>query len=142
MVRTAQTLHNAVFLSVNNPLTQGADTQSWMQQLLDHAQASSVSAMVLAGPDRWLCLIEGPVAQVSQITAAMQRHLRPREWYVLSTNEHAGERMYPQHRMGWRSDATPLEMAAFLSDIGRYASRTQTWHISLRDAFELLEPAS
>ena len=140
MVRTAQSLQKTVFLSVNNPLTPMADTQAWVQQMCAQVHASSVTGMVLAGAERWLCLMEGEAEQVGAMLAMMQRHARPRQWHVLMSDQRARARMFPQHRMGWRNACTPLEMAAFLSDLRRHPGRTQAWHFSLNDIFAMLEP--
>jgi Sensors of blue-light using FAD len=141
MVRPAQILHKSVFLSVNNPRTPMADTQAGVQQLCASAEARSVTGMVLAGCDRWLCFLEGHAAEVAALSAAIAQHERPRQWHVLMSNPQTKVRMFPQHRIGWRNDCTPLEMAAFLSDLRRSTSRSQIWHIPLDSIFELLEPS-
>ncbi len=139
MTKAAQLIHKTVFLSVNNPLNQMADSQAWVRQLCARAGASSVTGMALAAHDRWLCMLEGELAQVVALEAAIKRRERPKHWVVLMTNPRARERMFPQHRVGWSNDATPLEMVAFLSDLRRHSSRSQVWHISVEDAAPLCE---
>lgn len=141
MVRSAQILQKSVFLSVNNPRTPMADTQARMQALCASAPMYSVTGMVLAGSERWLCCLEGDAAQVEQIVAAVERLERPRQWHLLMTNNHAKVRMFPQHRLGWRNGCSPLEMAAFLSDLSRSPLRGLVWHIPLDNIFAMLEPA-
>jgi Sensors of blue-light using FAD len=140
MVRPAQLIQKTVFLSVTNPLTQMTDTQAWVQQACAREGASSLTGMVLAGSDRWLCLLEGEQLQVDAMTRAIQLHVRPREWHVLMTDSRAKTRLFPQQRVGWRPDCTLLEMAAFLSDLRRYTSRSQLWHINDHQVAALLEP--
>jgi hypothetical protein len=140
MVRAAQILHKHVFLSVNNPRTPMSETQTRVQQLCGGVDCESVTGMVLAGSERWLCLIEGATEQVLDLSAALERQERPRQWHLLMTNSNARARMFPQHRLGWRNGCTPLEMAAFLSDLRRGPSRNQIWHVPLDAIFELLEP--
>lgn len=141
MVRAAPIIQKSVFLSVNNPRTPMAETQSRVLAVRAGANADSISGMVLAGSERWLCCLEGEAAQVQSIIAMLEQQERPRQWHLLMTNSHVKTRMFPQHRLGWRNGCTPLEMAAFLSDLNRSASRTQIWHIPLHDIFALLEPA-
>ena len=140
MVRTAQTIYKTAFLSVNNPRTPMADTQAWVLQWVARAGSSSVTGMVLAGPDRWLCLLEGLEAQVTVLTAAIESHERPKHWHVLMTDSRAKARMFPQHRLGWIGLATPLEMAAFLGDLRRNTARSQIWHATVDEILPLLEP--
>ncbi len=116
-----------------------ADSQAWVYQMCARAGASSVTGMVLAAQDRWLCMLEGQLAQVEALAAAIERRERSRQWVVLMTNPRARERMFPQHHVGWRNGATPLEMTAFLSDLRRHSSRSQIWHISVEDAAPLFE---
>lgn len=141
MVRFAQLLQTTVFLSVDNPLTQMADTQAWMQEMAAQAGTSKVTGMVLAGSDRWLCLLEGEPAHVEALALTIQRHVRPRAWHVLMTDVQAPIRYFPQHRIGWRADSTLLEMAAFLGDLRRAASPSQVWHTSAHAVAALLEPS-
>jgi Sensors of blue-light using FAD len=141
MVRLAQLLQTTVFLSVDNPLTQMADTQAWMQGLAAQAGSSSVTGMVLAGSDRWLCLLEGEPAHVESMALTIERHVRPRAWHILMTDAQATVRFFPQHRIGWRADSTLLEMAAFLGDLRRAASSSQVWHTSTHAVAALLEPS-
>jgi hypothetical protein len=140
MVRSAQLIQKTVFLSVNNPLNPMEEIQDWVEKLCARLAAHSVTGMVLAGSDRWLCLLEGEAVHVEAIVQSIQRHIRPREWHVLMTDERARVRMFPQHRVGWRSNCSPLEMAAFLSDLRRQTSRTQLWHVKVNDVSALLEP--
>jgi hypothetical protein len=140
MVRSAQILHKHVFLSVNNPRTPMPDTQTRVQQLCAGVGRESVTGMVLAGSERWLCLLEGSAEQVQELSAGIERLERPSQWHLLMTNANARGRMFPQHRLGWRNGCTPLEMAAFLSDLRRSPSRSQLWHIPLDTIFGLLEP--
>lgn len=139
MAKAAPLIHKTVFLSVNNPLNQMADSQAWVRQLSVRVGASSVTGMALAGHDRWLCMLEGELAQVEAMAAAIERRERPKQWTVLMTNPRTRERMFPQHRIGWSDGATPLEMTAFLSDLRRHSSRSQIWHISVEDAASLFE---
>jgi Sensors of blue-light using FAD len=140
MVRSAQTIYKTAFLSVNNPRTPMADTQAWVLQWVARACLNGVTGMVLAGPDRWLCLLEGSEAQVTTLAAAIERHERPKQWHLLMTDSRAKVRMFPQHRLGWHSQATPLEMAAFLGDLRRNPARSQTWHATIDEVLPLLEP--
>jgi Sensors of blue-light using FAD len=140
MVRSAQILYKCVFLSVNNPRTPMADTQDRVEQLCTSAGAGSVTGMVLAGRERWLGFLEGDALEVNAVVAAIERHERPRRWYKLMTDGDAKGRMFPQHRIGWRNDCSPLEMAAFVSDLQRNPSQSQVWQIPLIHIFELLEP--
>jgi hypothetical protein len=139
MVRTAELIYKTAFLSVSNPLTPMLDTQAWVEQWAARTSASSVTGMVIAATDRWLCLLEGEVMQVKALLAAIERHERPKLWMVLMHEPRAKSRVFPQHRLGWRNDATPLEMGFFLSDIRRHASRSQVWHTSVEDALPLVE---
>jgi Sensors of blue-light using FAD len=141
MVRLAQLLQTTVFLSVDSPLTQMADTQAWMQGIATQAGTHSVTGMVLASSDRWLCLLEGEPAHVDALALTIQRHIRPRAWHLLMTDTHATTRFFPQHRIGWRADSTLLEMAAFLGDLRRAASTSQIWHTSAHAVAALLEPS-
>ncbi len=115
------------------------DTQTWVEQSVARASASQVTGMAMAAADRWLCLLEGDAAQVQALLAAIERHERPKVWSVLMYEAHAKIRVFPQHRLCWRNDATPLEMMFFLSDVRRHASRSQVWHTSVEDALPLLE---
>lgn len=139
MVRTAQLIYKTVFLSVNNPRTHMPDTQMWVEQWVAHTRASSVTGLAMAAADRWLCLLEGEMAQVQALLAAIERHERPKLWMLLMYEAHAKCRVFPQHRLNWRNDATPLEMGLFLSDVRRHASHTQVWHTSVEDTLPLLE---
>jgi Sensors of blue-light using FAD len=140
MVRSAQILYKSVFLSVNNPRTSMADTQDRVQQLCTSPGTDSVTGMVLAGRERWLCYLEGDALGINAINAAIERHDRPRQWHKLMSDGHAKGRMFPQHRIGWRNDCSPLEMAAFLSDLQRTPSPSQVWHVPINHICELLEP--
>lgn len=141
MVRPAQPIYKTAFLSINNPLTPMADTQAWALQWVGRAVCGSVTGMVLAGQDRWLCLLEGSDVQVSALANAMQRRERPKQWLLLMTDPRAKMRMFPQHRLCWRDGATPLEMAAFLGDLRRHTARSQVWHADVNTVLPLLEPA-
>lgn len=140
MVQSAHLLQTTVFLCVDNPLTQMLETQSWVQQMATQLGSTSVTGMVMAGSDRWLCLLEGEPDQVELMAQALRRHVRPRTWHVMMTDNQAKTRFFPQHRIGWRADCTLLEMAAFLSDLRRYVTRSQVWHISEHAVAGLLEP--
>lgn len=141
MVRTAQSIYKTAFLSINNPLTPMADTQAWALQWVARAACSSVTGMVLAGQDRWLCLLEGSDTEIRALVNAVERRERPKQWLVLMTDTRAKSRMFPQHRLGWGSGATPLEMAAFLGDLRRNTARSQVWHADVHTVLPLLEPA-
>jgi Sensors of blue-light using FAD len=140
MVRSAQILYKSVFLSVNNPRTPMSDTQDRVQRLCTSPGTDSVTGMVLAGRERWLCYFEGDALEITAMTAAIEQHERPRQWHMLMTDVHAKERMFPHRRIGWRNDCTPLEMAAFLSDLQRNPSNSQVWQVPISHIFELLEP--
>lgn len=140
MVRAPQPIHASVFLSVNNLLTSAADIYAWTQQTAQRSHASSITGMAVAGHDRWLCLLEGDHAQVQALLGSIQTHGRPRAWHVLMSNKHARQRLFPHHRLGWHADATPLQMAAFLSDMRRHSSASQVWHTNVEDALPWLEP--
>jgi Sensors of blue-light using FAD len=142
MVRPALLIQRTVFLSVNNPLMNMADTQAWVQQLSARATATSVTGMVLAGCDRWLCLLEGEPSQVESMVQAVQRHIRPKEWHVVMTNTRAKGRLFPHRPIVWRMDCSMLEMAFFLSDLRHCKSRSQTWHVNAHALTALLEPAA
>ncbi len=139
MVRIAPLIYKTVFLSVNNPLTPMLDTQTWMEQWTARASANRVTGMAMAAADRWLCLLEGEAAQIKTLLSAIERHERPKLWMVLMHDPRAKTRVFPRHRLGWRNDATPLEMGFFLSDVRRHASRAQVWHTSVEDALPLVE---
>jgi Sensors of blue-light using FAD len=141
MVRATQQIHASVFLSVNNLLTSAADIHAWTQQTALRSHASNITGMAVAGHDRWLCLLEGDQAQVEALLGSIQTHGRPRTWQVLMSNKHARQRLFPQRRLGWQADATPLQMAAFLSDLRRHSSASQVWHTSVEDALPWLEPS-
>ena len=140
MARPAQLIQKTVFLSVDNSLTQMSDTQAWVLRMSAQAGSSSITGMVLAGSDRWLCLLEGEEHQIESLTQDMRRHLRPKEWHVLMTDARAKARWFPQYRMGWRTNCSLLEMASFLSDLRRFTSRSQLWHITAHAVAALLEP--
>jgi hypothetical protein len=140
MVRSAQTIYKTAFLSVNNPRTPMADTLAWVLQRVARNCSSSVTGIALAGQDRWLCLLEGSEAQVSTLAVEIERQERPKQWHVLMTDSRAKARMFPQHRLGWHSQATPLEMSAFLGDLRRNTARSQIWHASIDEILPLLEP--
>jgi Sensors of blue-light using FAD len=142
MVRPALLIQRTVFLSVNNPLMNMADTQAWVQQLSARATASSVTGMVLAGCDRWLCLLEGEPIQVELMVQAMRRHIRPKAWHVVMTDARAKVRLFPHYPVVWRADGTMLEMACFLSDLRHGKSRSQMWHLDAHALTALLEPAA
>lgn len=142
MVRPALLIQRTVFLSVNNPLMNMADTQAWVQQLSARATASSVTGVVLAGCDRWACLLEGEHTQVELMVQAVQRYIRPKQWHVVMTDDRAKVRLFPHHRVVWRADCTMLEMAFFLSDLRRNTSRSQIWHLNTHALAALLEPAA
>ena len=133
-------LYKTVFLSVNNSLTPMSDTQARVLEWAGRSAASSITGMALAGHDRWLCLLEGDQPQVSALVNVIKRHERSRPWTLLMTEPRAKLRMFPQHRLGWQNHATPLEMAAFLSDLRRLPSRSQVWHASHHETAALLEP--
>jgi hypothetical protein len=141
MVRPAQPIHKTVFVSVNNPLTPMAETQLWVQQVLLAAPAPGVTGIVLAGTDRWLCLLEGDATQLTAMTRGIERQQRPRQWQVLMSDSRARSRMFVQQPVVWRSGCSLLEMAVFLNDLRRYSSRTQVWHVDAHSALALLEPA-
>jgi Sensors of blue-light using FAD len=138
-VRNAQLIYKTVFLSVNNPRTHMPDTQTWVEQCVARTSASSVTGLAMSAADRWLCLLEGEMAQVQALLTAIEQHERPKLWMVLMHEPRAKTRVFPQHRLSWRNDATPLEMGFFLSDVRRHASRAQVWHTSVEDALPLVE---
>ncbi len=141
MVRsTAHLIQKTVFLSVNNPRTPMAEAQLLVQGLIDSLGAADVSGIVLAGTERWLCLIEGPAAQVEEVTSAIELKLRPKEWHVLMTDARARARMFPDLRIGWRSGCSHLEMVALVSDLRRHGTRTQLWFFDANETLHLLEP--
>ncbi len=140
MVRSAQLIQKTVFLSVNNPLTPMSDIQSWVEAMCGLDTASSVTGMVMAGSDRWICLFEGQESQVEGITQAIRQHVRPRQWHVLMTDARARVRMFPDSAVGWRNGCNLLEMSAFLSDLRRHTSPTQQWHTDANAVSALLEP--
>jgi Sensors of blue-light using FAD len=142
MVRPALLIQRTVFLSVNNPLANMADIQDWVQEFAARATASSVSGMVLAGGDRWLCLLEGESTQIESMAQAIRRHIRPKEWHGVMTDTRAKVRCFAHHGVVWRGDCSMLEMAFFLSDLRRYTSRSQIWHITAHALTALLEPAA
>lgn len=140
MVRSAQLIQKTVFLSVNNPLTPMSDIQTWVEAMCALDTASSITGIVMAGSDRWICLFEGLESEVEAITQAIRLHLRPRQWHVLMTDARARVRMFPNRAVGWRNGCNLLEMAAFLSDLRRHTSRTQHWHTDAHAVSVLLEP--
>jgi hypothetical protein len=140
MVRSAQILYKSVFLSVNNPRTPMPETQDRVQRLCTSPGTDNVTGMVLAGRERWLCYLEGDALEIAAITAAVERHEKPRQWHMLMTDVQAKGRMFPNQRIGWRNDCAFLEMAAFLSDLQRNPTRSQIWQTPIPDIFELLEP--
>ncbi len=140
MVRSAQLIQKTVFLSVNNPLTPMSDIQAWVEAMCALDTASSITGIVMAGSDRWICLFEGVEPEVEAITQAIRLHLRPRQWHVLMTDARARVRMFPNRAVGWRNGCNLLEMAAFLSDLRRHTSRTQHWHTNASAVSILLEP--
>lgn len=140
MVRSAQLIQKTVFLSVNNPLTPMSDIQTWVEAMCALDTASSITGIVMAGSDRWICLFEGLESEVEAITQAIRLHLRPRQWHVLMTDARARVRMFPNRAVGWRNGCNLLEMAAFLSDLRRHTSRTQQWHTDANAVSVLLEP--
>ncbi len=140
MVRSAQLIQKTVFLSVNNPLMPMSDIQQWVEGMCVLESVNSITGIVLAGADRWVCLLEGEENQVEAMTQAMRLHLRPRQWHLLMTDARARVRMFPQRRVGWRNDCNLLEMSAFLSDLRRHTSRTQLWHIDANALSAVLEP--
>ncbi len=140
MVRSAQLIYKTVFLSVNNPRTPMADIQAWVESTCALDTASTITGLVLAGSDRWICLFEGLEPQVLAITQAMRLHLHPRQWHVLMTDARVRVRMFPQRPVGWRHGCNLLEMAAFLNDQRRQTSRTQHWYTDTNALSALLEP--
>jgi Sensors of blue-light using FAD len=140
MVRSAQLIQKTVFLSVNNPLTAMSDIQTWVEAMCALDTANSITGIVMAGSDRWICLFEGSEPQVEAITQAIRLHVRPRQWQVLMTDARARARMFPNSAVGWRNGCNLLEMAAFLSDLRRHTSRTQHWHTDVKALSALLEP--
>jgi Sensors of blue-light using FAD len=140
MARAAQLIQKTVFLSVNNPLTPMSDIKTWVEAMCALDTANSITGIVMAGSDRWICLFEGLEPQVEAITQAIRLHLRPRQWHVLMTDARARVRMFPNSAVGWRNDCNMLEMAAFLSDLRRHTSRTQHWHTDANTLSALLEP--
>lgn len=140
MARPAQLIQKTVFLSVNNPLTPMSDIQTWMEAMCALGTANSITGVVMAGSDRWICLLEGLEPQLEAITQAIRLHLRPRQWHVLMTDARARVRMFPHGAVGWRNGCNMLEMSAFLSDLRRHVSRTQLWHTDANALLALLEP--
>jgi hypothetical protein len=113
MVRTAQLIQKTVFLSVNNPLTPMAETHTEVAQLMERVDLRGVTGVVLAGLERWLCMLEGEHAQVQTATALLEGHLRPKQWHVLMSDSRAKLRMFPGSNLHWRSRCSHLEMAVF-----------------------------
>jgi hypothetical protein len=140
MVRSAQLIQKTVFLSVNNPLTPMSEIQTWVEAMCVLDTASSITGVVMAGSDRWVCLLEGLEPQVEAMTQTMRLQLRPRQWHVLMTDARARVRMFPGSAVGWRNGCNMLEMSAFLSDLRRHTSRTQHWHTDANALLALLEP--
>jgi hypothetical protein len=141
MVRSAQLIQKTVFLSVNNPLTPMAETHTEVAQLMERVDLRGVTGVVLAGLERWLCMLEGEHAQVQTATALLEGHLRPKQWHVLMSDSRAKLRMFPGSNLHWRSRCSHLEMAVFLSDLRRVPSRSQHWHVGVDQTLRLLEPA-
>jgi Sensors of blue-light using FAD len=140
MVRSAQLIQKTVFLSVNNPLTPMSEIQTWVEVMCALDTASNITGVVMAGSDRWVCLLEGLQYQVEAITQAIRLNIRPRQWHVLMTDARARVRMFPNSAVGWRNGCNMLEMAAFLSDLRRHTSPTQHWHTDANALSALLEP--
>jgi hypothetical protein len=140
MARTLLSIYKTVVFAVHpstgNPVHAQQAVQDWCTR---HA-AHSLSGVVLAGPDRWLALLEGDAGEVQALLAqlAAQLDLEP---VVLMRDPQAKQRSFGHWPIAWREGCNALEMAVFLGDLRRYSSRSQIWHVPVNALPELLEPA-
>jgi Sensors of blue-light using FAD len=141
MVRNAEVIYTCVFLCISNPRTSMTETQTRAQQLRNGASTDSVTGMVLAAKERWLCYLEGNATQVKDFAIALERIEQPRHWHLLMHNSQSKQRSFPQHALGWRNASTPLEMAAFICDLKRNTSHDQIWHVPFEQIVQLFEPS-
>ena len=116
-----------------------ADTARLVQAELVRL-AQGVSGMALACNDRWVCMLEGEMAEVELLIAAVVNSTRPKAMHLLMSDPQAKLLLFPEHHIGWRFDAPLLEMAAFVNDLHRYSRRASLWSMSLSQITALLEP--
>ena len=116
-----------------------ADTAAQVQEELARV-AGGVSGMALAGHDRWVCLLEGALNQVEALQTGIINITRPKALHLLQVDPRNKQRTFPHQQIGWRFDASVLEMAAFVSDLHRYSRRASLWTMPLAAITPLLEP--
>ncbi len=141
MARVAQFIQKTVFLCVNNPRISMPETRIKVQELLERSDLSEVTSRVLAGTERWLCILEGPANTVAVATAALNTRLQPKQWQVLVSDARALQRIFAQPSFEWRDSCSYLEMVSFLSDMRRAPLRSKVWLAELNESLILLEPA-
>lgn len=118
-----------------------ADTARLVQAELVRL-AQGVSGMALACNDRWVCMLEGEMAEVELLIAAVVNSTRPKAMHLLMSDPQAKLLLFPEHHIGWRFDATLLQMSAFVNDLHRNTRRATLWTMPLPDIATLLEPDS
>ncbi len=140
MARVAQFIQKTVFLCVNNPRTSMPETRIKVQELLERPDLSEVTSRVLAGAERWLCVLEGPANVVAAAMVALEGRLQPKQWQLLVSDLQARQRIFTHPSFEWRDRCSYLEMVSFLSDMRRAPLRSKVWRADLDESLLLLEP--